>query len=161
VWKLGGSPTPQRLDVIGDPVFSGGGSFSGQHDARVLGDGQADVYDVSLFDNGTRAGRRPRSVIYRIDERAGTATLVRQVTDAIAPTSGCCGSTRILTGGNHVTGWGNTPWITENRPGGAQVFRVDATSVYRGVPIEPGWATPDQLRAGMDAQYDDGVFVGG
>ena len=75
--------------------------------------------------------------------------------------SGCCGSTRVLSGGDHVTtGWGGTPWTTVNRSDGRQVFRLDAIVVYRGVRLEPGWASPDELRAGMDAQYDDRVFVG-
>ena len=46
IWKLGGYlPTMEpgtRLSVIGDPVFTGGGSFGGQHYPRFFdaGDGQ-------------------------------------------------------------------------------------------------------------------------
>src|SRR5690606_28474153 len=35
VWKLGGTDRPESLEVIGDPVFNGGGSITGQHDARL------------------------------------------------------------------------------------------------------------------------------
>jgi len=154
VWKLGGKVRPERLRVIGDPVFDAGGSISGQHDARLRPNGV-----VTLFDNGTNEGRAPRSVAYRINEGAGTATLVRRVTDAIAPNSMCCGSTRVLGDGNYVTGWGGTPWITENEPDGTQVFRLDANFIYRAIPIADGRYTRRELRVGMDAQYDDGVIT--
>jgi hypothetical protein len=154
VWKLGGSTRAESLQVVGDPIFDGGGSISGPHDARLV---SADL--VSLFDNGSRVGRAPRSVAYRIDEAAQTATLERWLEDPIAPGSGCCGSTRVLAGSNVVTGWGGTPWITENQQDGTQVFRLNSTFVYRGIPIEPGWYSRDDLRAGMDAQYDGGVIV--
>lgn len=147
VWKLGGSDTPASLDVVGDPVFTNGGTISGQHDARLLPNG-----DVSLFDNGSRTGRAPRSVVYRIS--GGTATLVNQVRDDIAPGSGCCGSTRVLPGGNYVTGWGGTPWITEHAPDGSRVFLLDANFIYRAIPILEGFYTPEELRNGMDAYYD-------
>jgi hypothetical protein len=151
VWKLGGSPRPESLSVRGDPVFLAGGSFSGQHDARLSGP------RLTLFDNGSNVGRAPRSVAYRIDEAARTATMTGQVTDRIAPSSTCCGSSRVLPGGNVVTGWGGGRWITENRPDGERVFRLDATFVYRAIPILDGGFTRAELRAGMDAQYEGGV----
>jgi Arylsulfotransferase (ASST) len=156
VWKLGGTPRPRSLRVIGDPVFRAGGSISGQHDARLL---RPRV--LTLFDNGTGADRAPRSVVYRINERARTATMMRRVKDPIARTSQCCGSTRVLPGGNHVTGWGGTPWISENRPGGRRVFRLDANFVYRATPIVDRRYTRRELRAAMDAQYRNGVFAHG
>jgi hypothetical protein len=154
VWKLGGSRRPRSLRVIGDPVFRAGGSFSGQHDARLVRPGV-----LSVFDNGTLADRAPRSVVYRIDGRARTATLVSRVKDRIARRSPCCGSTRVLPGGNRVTGWGGTPWITENKPDGTRVFRLNVTFVYRAVPIVDRRYTRPELRAAMDAQYRNGVFA--
>jgi hypothetical protein len=154
VWKLGGTARPRSLRVIGDPVFRAGGSISGQHDARWHSPNL-----LTLFDNGTKAGRAPRSVAYRIDENARTATLIRRVRDPIAPSSPCCGSTRVLAGGNRVTGWGGTPWISENRPDGKRVFRLNVGFVYRGTPIADGRYTRRDLRAGMDAQYGHGVFA--
>ena len=154
VWKLGGKQRPRSLRVIGDPVFRAGGSISGQHDARLL---RPRV--VTLFDNGSEANRAPRSVVYRIDERARTATLIRRVRDRIAPNSPCCGSTRVLPGGNHVTGWGGTPWITENRRDGTRVFRLNASFVYRATPIADRRYTGRELRLAMDAQYRNGVFA--
>ena len=65
----------------------------------------------------------------------------------------------MIPGGNHVTGWGGTRWITENKPSGKQVFRLDATFVYRGIPLLPGQYNRSELRAGMDTQFDDGQLV--
>lgn len=158
VWKLGGRRRAESLDVVGDRIFALGSSISGQHDVRLLPDGT-----VSLFDNRSfsTADSRPRSVRYRIDEGAGTATLVEQVRDPIAPRSDCCGSTRVLSNGNYVTGYGGTPWMTENRPDGTRVFRLSSTFFYRAIPVEPGVLDRDELRAGMDAQFDGDALAPG
>jgi hypothetical protein len=149
-WKLGGSRTPESLAVSGDSVES----IVAQHDARVVPGGTATVYDITIFDNGSTADRPPRMVRYRIDEQAGTATFVEALHDPIAPDSFCCGSARLLPTGNYVVAWGATPWITESEPDGTQVLRIDATFVYRAVPIMPGFYTREEIRAGMDAQFD-------
>jgi hypothetical protein len=147
-WKLGGTPRAESLSVIDDPVFNGGGGFSGQHDARLLPDGT-----ITLHDNGSNPHRAPRAVRYRIDTGARTATLLEQITDPGSTSSGCCGSARRLPGGNWVVGWGGTPWFTEQRPDGSRVFRLASTFVYRAIPLPYGYTTPSALRAGMDAQY--------
>jgi hypothetical protein len=136
--------------VVNDAVFTGGGSFSGQHDARLLPDGT-----VTLFDNGSRANptRNPRAVRYRIDTTAKTATLLEQITDPGSVFAGCCGSARKLPGGNWVVGFGGSPVFTEQRPDGSRVFRFVGTFVYRAVPILPGQYTASAFRAGMDEQY--------
>jgi len=90
----------------------------------------------------------PRAVRYQIDQAAGTAMFVQQVTDGIAPSSGCCGSARVLPTGNYVVGWGGTPWFTENQPNGSQAFRLAANFIYRAIPIMPGFYTRQQLRDG-------------
>lgn len=149
-WKLGGTRRAESLTVVGDGVFTGGGSFSGQHDARLQPDGT-----VTLFDNGSRASpaRSPRAVRYRLDLTARTATLLEQITDPGSNSSGCCGSARRLPGGNWVVGFGGTPAFTEQRPDGSRVFRLSGTFVYRAVPIPFGRYTASSFRAGMDAQY--------
>jgi hypothetical protein len=50
LWKLGGTPTPESLTVVGDPDAAA--PLGGQHDARILPDGT-----VSVFDDGTFLGR--------------------------------------------------------------------------------------------------------
>jgi hypothetical protein len=78
-WKLGGSPTPQSLRILNDPVFAGGSHFGGQHDARMLPDGT-----VTMEDPGSGLARPPRAVRYQLDQTTRTATLVEQLTDPMA-----------------------------------------------------------------------------
>jgi hypothetical protein len=147
VWKLGGVPRAESLQIVGDAL----NGTSGQHDARLLSDGT-----VSIHDNGTGPLRQPRVIRYAIDATDKTATLVQEVRDSAVTSSTCCGSARRLPGGDWVVGWGSTPLITENRPDGSEVFRLTGTFVYRGVPILPGEFTADEFRAGMDVQYQSG-----
>ena len=123
--------------------------------ARLLPDGT-----VSLYDNGTLGlgpGRQPRNVRYVIDTQAMTATFAGVLTDSEVTASGCCGSTRLLPGGNVVTGWGGTPQIAEYASDGSRLFRISGTFVYRGTPILPGSFTAQQFRDGMDTQFATGV----
>ena len=147
-WKLGGIARPESLTVLNDPVFAGGGSFSGQHDARVLPDGT-----LTLFDNGSKTNRPPRAVRYQLDLSTRRASLLESIFDV--PGSICCGSTRKLPGGNWVTGWGGGAHITEQKTDGTRVFHLDLgpNFVYRGIPIPFGRLSPAGLRAGMEAQY--------
>jgi hypothetical protein len=166
LWKIGGHTDPQSLTVVNDPVFSGGGPFAtlcGQHDARDLGDGT-----ITIHDNGTNCsthcephhvcGRPPRAVHYAIDTTARTATLVSSVSDPMAPTSGCCGSARLLTGGDWVADWGEpNDFFTELTSSGQRVYLVKFSQhglwAYRATPILPGVLTAAELRGAMDTQY--------
>ena len=77
-WKLGGTPTPQSLEVRDDPESY---TFGGQHDARLLSDGT-----LSVFDNRTGLDdAKPRAVRYEIDQAAGTATLLQSISDPEVP----------------------------------------------------------------------------
>lgn len=158
-WKLGGSVPPlapaTRLAVSGDPVFTAGGGFGGQHYAHYFDAGDGKTY-VTLHDNGTGRGRAPRGVRYRIDEQAMTATLVEDVRDTASPnmTAACCGSAGKLPTGNWVMSWGANPLMTELTPSGARAFALTfSASSYRVDPVMPGVLTRELLRAGMDAQY--------
>jgi hypothetical protein len=150
-WKLGGTARAESLSIVNDP----NGGTSGQHDARMLPDGT-----VSLFDNGTLGlgpPRPPRDARYVIDPQAHTATLIQTLQDSEVSSSGCCGSARLLPGGNWVTGWGGTPQISEYAPDGTRLFRISGTFVYRGTPVLPGQITAQQFRDGMDAQFAAGL----
>lgn len=150
-WKLGGTARPESLTVLNDPAFDNGGSFGGQHDARVLADGT-----LTVADNGSRRDRAPRAVRYEIDPSAKTATLVEKIEDPDATASGCCGSARKLPGGNWVASWGNNPFVTELTPSGDRVFRLSFTQgffTYRANPIPFGELARSDLREGMEAMF--------
>jgi hypothetical protein len=150
-WKLGGTSTPESLDIFGDPVFATS-HFGGQHDARMLADGS-----VTLYDNGSNLGRAPRGVRYAIDTSAGTATFVEQASDpGFIPASPWGGSARRLDGGDWVLGFGGTGGFAEVNASGAAVLRFQwplGAFVYRVVPVPFGTIDRAALRAGMDAQY--------
>ncbi len=147
LWKLGGTPTPQSLGIIGDDVPD----FGGQHDVRALSDGT-----VTLLDNGTGRGRAPRALRFRIDERAHTATLLEQLVDHQTPAySPCCGSARKLPGGDWVVSWGGQRVVSELTPGDKPVFALTFTTEvsYRAQPVLPGVISRDALVAAMDSMY--------
>lgn len=149
-WKLGGTTTPQSLRVVGDPRAPD--VFGGQHDARVLPDGT-----VSVHDNGTGRGRPPRIVRYRIDAGAGTATLVQEITDPDpGAASPCCGSARMLPGGDWVAAWGGTSSVQELRPDGSPVLELRFAApyfTYRAPPVPPGRLDRSEIVAAMDATH--------
>lgn len=152
-WKLGGTPRPESLTVLGDP-YSATSTFCGQHDARMLPDGS-----LTLQDNGSGCNRPDRIVRYAIDPTARTATLLESLNKPFFPASSwCCGSTRKLPGGDWVTSWGSSRYVTEQTPTGARVFTLAfaGLSSYRADPVLPGEVSIDALRAGMDAQYPRG-----
>ncbi len=171
-WKLGGVDVPgESLAVVGDPVLAGpspdpNGPLSGQHDARILPDG-----DLTVHDNGTHlvggawSGRPPRAVRFAIDETARTATFVEQVTDPAEQQSVCCGGARRLPGGNWVMSWGGTGRVTELTATGTSVFSLDFAAPifsYRANPILADQLSADQLRAGMDARFGrSSLAIGG
>ena len=148
VWKLGGTPTPQSLDVIGDP-HEGPTLFGGQHDARMLPNGT-----ITIFDNRTGLGEPPRVVRYRIDESAGTATLVQQFQDPEVSVAFCCGSARRIPHGEWLVGWGGsiTGTVGAYDRTGAPIFRfiTDLTFTYRAYPAAEGEVDPVELRQAMD-----------
>jgi Arylsulfotransferase (ASST) len=155
MWKLGGTPTPQSLTILGDP--DGATDFGGQHDARVLSNGE-----ISLFDDGTNRDRPPRVLVFRVNPEARTATLVESFTDptGTVTTAPCCGSARRLPGGDWVVGWGGNSVVDELAPTGpstaAVVLRITFASpyfTYRAVPVLPGELTDASLEMAMDQQF--------
>ena len=132
VWKLGGTPRPESLTVIGDSAGPND-TFRGQHDPRVLSDGTLTVHD-----NGFHPGdpRTPRAVRYAIDPIALTATLVEQINDPGAlQTALCCGSARKLPGGDWVMSWGTNDLVTELSPTGSRVFVLSVRQQPVLVPV--------------------------
>ncbi|HET6831399.1 MAG TPA: aryl-sulfate sulfotransferase [Solirubrobacterales bacterium] len=150
IWKLGGTPTPDSLDVIGDPESN---PLGGQHYARVLPNG-----NMTLYDNNTNETAAPRGAEYRMNLFNGTATLVDTVNDPDVPSSPCCGSAAKLGDGSWLVSWGGTEVISEFGPGGNRHFKLQFVSnqgtfgfSYRVDPIVGGSPTIGDLRTGMDA----------
>jgi hypothetical protein len=143
-WKLGGTPTPESLEVAGDPYVAS--LFGGQHDVRELGDGS-----ITLHDNGSDRGRPPRAVRYEIS--SGVATLVDAQSDPLVSESDCCGSSRFANGA-WVASWGGTGIVSEFAAG-ERTFTLDFGSSwsYRATPVD-GATDRDTLRAGMNDQVE-------
>ncbi len=151
-WKLGGTPTPESLTVIGDPF--GANPFGGQHDARMNPDGT-----LTVFDNGETRNRPPRAVRYEIDESAGTATYMESVNESAAPGAFCCGSARRSDAGSWVVSWGGGATgghpVSEFAADGTRTFRItfEIGFTYRAHPVPFGELGAATLRNGMDAQH--------
>jgi hypothetical protein len=149
IWKLGGTWTPKSLQVLNDP--EGPYPFGGQHDIRLLPDGT-----ITVHDNNTGLGARPRAVRYSIDEAKRTATLVEEVTDPVAPSSFCCGSSRRSADGSWLMSWGGNSLVAEYDSAGQPNFRLrfgGAIFSYRAVPADEEGLSVSSLRAGMDAMH--------
>jgi hypothetical protein len=59
-----------------------------------------------------------------------------------------------MPGGNFVSSWGNTPFVTEQTPGGRTVLLIrlgKSGSSYRAEAVAPGVLSRSALRRGMDA----------
>lgn len=147
-WKLGGTVRAESLDFVDDPL--GASSFGGQHDARVLPDST-----LTLHDNATGRNRPPRSIRYRIDPIARTATLVDQVIDQRTSVSGCCNSARRLSGGRWIVTNDATRTVTELTPAGVPVLTLTFTAgfTYRAAPLTESEVQRSLLRAGMDSMH--------
>jgi hypothetical protein len=159
VWKLGGTQTPQSLEVVGDA--RGDYPFGGQHDARVLPDGT-----ITIFDNSTGLADPARVVRYRIDEQARTATLVEEILDPTIPFSLCCGSARKLASGDWLVSWGGLAEVAGNfartfgsvdgyDDRGRLLFELITPErfTYRAIPLPEGLLGAARLRDAMDRIY--------
>lgn len=147
VWKIGGTPTPESLQVLNDPHADY--PLGGQHDVRLLSDGT-----ISIHDNRTGLGDPPRTVRYRIDQRARTATLVESLDDPDVPSSFCCGSSRRLDSKEWLIAWGGDGLVGAYDRDGRRLFALrladeDAFS-YRAIPVPEGAIGKRELRRGMD-----------
>jgi len=147
VWKLGGTPTPESLEVLGDA--HGDYPLAGQHDVRRQADGTVTIHDNHL-------GGDPRAVRYAIDETSMTATLVEEIRDPETVASRCCGSARRSADGSWLMSWGMNSLVTEFDALHRRTFRLtlgEGLFSYRAVSSPSGALDIEALRAGMDSMH--------
>jgi Arylsulfotransferase (ASST) len=142
-WTLGGpAGSPGQLTVLGDPY----GGPKRPHDARMVGD------VLTVFDNqASIPGRQSRAVAYRIDEAAGTATLLWEFRNPGPNPGETLGSVRRATDGSVLVNWssGLQPIIEEFAPNGTRLMAITipGASSYRTVKYAPGDFDVTRLRA--------------
>lgn len=151
IWKLGGTETGRSLEVLDDPA--GDYPLGGQHDVRVQPNGT-----ITVFNNRTAlADAVPRAQRFRIDERAGTATLVETITDRRVTSAFCCGSARRLPSKEWLVSWGNNGIVGAYDREGRVIYRLITPSVgvfsYRANPVRAAELRVRELRRAMDRIY--------
>ena len=109
IWIWGGPLN--SFEIINDSF----GSFSKQHDARRLENG-----NILLFDNGNEhEPPTSRVVEYQLDEQNMVATLVWEFFNPYGDLSVSMGSVQRLPNNNTLINWGNF------QPNGSQIMEVD------------------------------------
>ena len=150
VWKLGGTPTPERLKVTGPDPFRDH-PLAGQHDARAVGHGL-----LSIHDNGSELDRPPRGVAYRINGRQGTARFIGEQREPGITRALGIGSATYYPRGGSLLNIGNSKYATEYDVAGdrtfrfSQFFRGSSVPAYRATAFSGGRFRPNQLRRAMD-----------
>ena len=97
---------------------------------------------------------------FRINETAGTATLLQSISDPTVPASQCCGSARRLSNGDWLIDWGqaNKHPIGGYKPNGQRTFLLTfpTHTSYRAEPVPPGAVSAQDLRNAMNARCSSG-----
>jgi hypothetical protein len=151
VWKLGGTETPESLEIKG--YDQGEYPLGGQHDVRVQPNGT-----VTVFNNRTDLDPAvPQAQRYRINEDKGTARLVEAVSDPRINGSACCGSARRLADKDWLVAWGGySGFVGAYDDEGRVIFRLRTPGAftYRANPLPEGHQDTAPLRQAMDAMTD-------
>ena len=152
LWKLGGTPYnkdgAQHIAVVNDPE----GTFSMQHDARFLPNG-----DITIFDDhgAPSATGTARCVEYTLDFDANTAKVAWQYLGPLQ--SKYEGSCRRQADGHTIIGWGGMSpdprSMTEVDANGNDVLDI-ALSIggsvsYRAIKVPPSQLDITMLRASV------------
>ncbi|MBN1781920.1 aryl-sulfate sulfotransferase [bacterium] len=121
IWRLGGNHSD--FTFVDDPLDG----FSGQHAARVLGDGH-----YLMFDNGNEHSQpQSRAVEYALDTLAMTATMVWEYRNEPGTVySSYMGNAQRLPNGNTLINWaiGPRPKATEVTADGEKVYEMNYES---------------------------------
>lgn len=150
MWRLGGKKS--------DFTMGERTAFSWQHDFRRRRDGS-----YGLFDNAagvTREKEQSRGLVLRLDERARTATFVREFLHPEKLSAPTQASFREVLDGGSFIGWGQRPHFTEHAPDGTVRFAgnlpADSQS-YRAYRAE--WTGRPLDQPAMGLHVDGGNVV--
>ncbi len=122
MWRMGGKDSDFKLGK--------GFRFAYQHDFRRHADGT-----YSIFENGAAGGPLPnrakvsKSMVFRINEKRKTASLVKSYIHPGNLLSPSQGNTQILADGNVFTGWGSLKYCTEFSSDGQVVWDMEYSAV--------------------------------
>jgi hypothetical protein len=112
VWVLGGKHSSFKVGK--------GANFAWQHDAQMLPDGT-----ITVFDNGAGLYKsESQSRALRIRLSGQRATLVRGYAHKPSLLSENEGNVQVLPDGNLFVGFGSSPYFSEFRSGGRQLFSI-------------------------------------
>lgn len=119
IWRLGG--------LRGDFAMGPGTQFALQHDVRRQPDGTLTIFDDEKDPGVSRA------IQLAVDEKAMTATLVREFRQPQGLLATSQGSMQILPNGRVFVGWGSLPRFSEFAADGRLIFdaQFTATMSYR------------------------------
>ena len=124
IWQLGGKHSSFTLRAAsGQTLDSASELFAWQHDPDQVG---PDLY--TFFDNesaGTPELPYSRAIAVRLDERSGTATLVRSDNQPDGLSAASQGNAQTLPDGDTFVGWGSLPYFSEFSPSGALLFNAE------------------------------------
>jgi hypothetical protein len=113
IWRLGGKRSSFAL-----PKYA---RFVGQHDFTRAADGTYILFDNANLTTPVRWASR--GLVFSIDEKAHTATLLRAFPQPQRRGTTTQGSIQLLPDGHYVIGWGGgIPDVSEFAPGGDLVY---------------------------------------
>ena len=148
MWRLGGKHSTFRMGP--------GTSTAYQHHATIH---PGDL--LTVFDDGgsPQVHSQSRATVERINTRARTATLLRELDHSPKLLSSVEGSAQLLAGGHVFVGWGEQPYFSEFDQRGHQLFDarfVGQISEYRAYEF-PWHAAPDTKPAVALSRSADGI----
>jgi hypothetical protein len=122
IWQLGGKASSFTVRAgLGQSLDSAGELFAWQHDPEALGHG---IY--TWFDNessGNPLLPASRAITVRLDERAGTATLISSDNQPEGLSAPSQGNAQSVDGGLFV-GWGSLPYFSQFDRGGRLIYNA-------------------------------------
>lgn len=148
LWRLGGIDQAESLKIVGDPL----GAPKRVHDGRMVSSNEVMLFDNRMLFPDDHA----RAVLYKIDEKARTATFVKQWTTSCSMppcNSSWGGSARLSKDGTVFVNTGgrkNGPSVEVFLQDGSPVARYNFGIAYRSFPLEDVGFSRSQLRTATD-----------